>query len=100
MKVIYKRDKIRDKELNTFALDEEGLMIYDESTEDTHILNATAQYLFELLVTPMTLKEIEEYFIGKYEFSEEDLETLSDDLDEILEEMVAKNIILSERVLV
>ncbi len=100
MKVIYKRDQIRDKELNTFALDEEGLMIYDESTEDTHILNATAQYIFELLVTPMTLKEIEENFIGKYEFAEEDLETLSDDLDEILEEMVAKNIISSERVLV
>lgn len=99
MKVIYKRDQNRDKELNTFALDEEGLMIYDESTEDTHILNATAQHIFELLITPMTLKDIEENFREKYEFEEGDLEALSDDLDEILEEMVNKKIITSERVL-
>lgn len=98
MKVIYKRNQDRDKELNTFALDEEGLMIYDESSEDTHILNETAQYIFELLEKPMTLKEIEEIFKGKYEFEGDDLETLCDDLDEILEEMVEKNIISSERI--
>lgn len=100
MKVIYKRDQARDEKLNTFALDEEGLMIYDESTEETHILNATAQYIFELLKTPMTLKEIEEKFKERYEFEEEDLSTLSDDLDEILEEMVSKMIISSERVMI
>jgi hypothetical protein len=98
MKVIYKRNQDRDKELNTFALDEEGLMIYDESSEDTHILNETAQYIFELLEKPMTLKEIEEIFKEKYKFEDDDLETLCDDLDEILEEMVEKNIISSERI--
>lgn len=98
MKVIYKRNQDRDKELNTFALDEEGLMIYDESSEDTHILNETAQYIFELLEKPMTLKEIEEIFKGRYEFEDDDVETLCDDLDEILEEMVEKNIISSERI--
>lgn len=98
MKVIYKRNQDRDKELNTFALDGEGLMIYDESSEDTHILNETAQYIFELLEKPMTLKEIEEIFKGRYEFEDDDVETLCDDLDEILEEMVEKNIISSERI--
>lgn len=98
MKVIYKRNQDRDKELNTFDLDEEGLMIYDESSEDTHILNETAQYIFELLKKPMTLKEIEEIFKGRYEFEDDDVETLCDDLDEILEEMVEKNIISSERI--
>lgn len=98
MKVIYKRN--RDEELSTFALDEEGLMIYDESSEDTHILNETAQFIFELLKKPMTLEEIEEIFKKKYDFEDDDLETLCDDLDEILEEMVEKNIISSERILI
>ena len=46
----------------------------------------------------MTLKEIEEIFKGRYEFEDDDVETLCDDLDEILEEMVEKNIISSERI--
>ncbi len=46
----------------------------------------------------MTLKEIEEIFKEKYKFEDDDLETLCDDLDEILEEMVEKNIISSERI--
>ena len=82
MKVIYKRNQDRDKELNTFALDEEGLMIYDESSEDTHILNETAQYIFELLEKPMTLKEIEEIFNGKITNIEEFFKNLKGEVTE------------------
>lgn len=98
MKVVYRRNQEREKELNTFTLEEDGLMIYDEVSEDTHILNETAQYIFDLLEIPMTLLEIEEKFVNKYEFKDDELENLSEDLDEILEEMVEKKIISSERI--
>ena len=97
MKVIYMRNQECEYAFSTFSLDEEGLMIYDENSEDTHILNETAQYIFELLEKPMTLSEIEQKFVEKYEFQDNELRTLSEDLVEILEEMVEKSIIFSER---
>ncbi len=91
-------EKMNKENVSVFSIDEGGLMIYNQLTENTHLLNETAAYLYELVEKPSTLDEIIAAFKGKYDFTDETLECLDDDLMEMLDEMSSKELITIRRI--
>jgi hypothetical protein len=95
MDIIFMQNK--EAELNIFPLDEEGAIMYDVQTEYTHILNETAVFLYQLLEKPMKMPDILDSFRKEYQFENDDISTLEDDLWETLNILEEKNLIKTER---
>ena len=91
-------EKTNRERVSVFSLEEDGIMIYDQDTENTHLLNETAAYLYELLDKPLTLDEIVNSFKAKYTFDDNLLEELENDIIELLDEFLEKNLITIRRV--
>lgn len=90
-------EKTNKERLNIFSIEEDGIMIYDARTENTHLLNETAAYLYNLLEKPLNLDEIVELFKFKYTFVENSIDELEDDIMQMIDELSARELIIMRR---
>ena len=91
-------EKINKDNVSVFSIEEGGLMIYNQLTENTPLLNETAAFLYDLAEKPSTLNEIIAAFKEKYDFPDDTQESLDDDIIEMLDEMSNKGLLTIRRV--
>jgi len=69
----------------------DDVMLYNQTTEDVHVVNSTAYEIFLELKQPRSVNELVEIFKGRY--SIEDDSILLDDIKELLSDYLNKDII-------
>ena len=87
----YKKNKTED--ITEYEVDETGAMLYVSSTEETHILNDTAYFLYKLLEKPADIKQLYQELEQVYEISEAQRDDVLNDIKECLDMLYGKNLI-------
>ena len=89
---LYKKND--ETEIVEYEVDETGAMIYVENTEETHMLNETACYIFRLCTEPISFQQILDSMLSEYEISVDMLEQVKIDISNCLTMLLEKQLIL------
>ncbi len=82
---------IRNHNMEFLEIDENSLVVYDENGGDTHYINETGKTIVELLETQKTKEELLRQLCELYEASPEEI---SEGVDQFLDELLAKKVVV------
>ena len=82
---------IRNNNMEYLEIDENSLVIYDETRGDTHYINETGKTIVELLETATPKEDLIRLLCDIYSASTEEIEA---DVDRFLDELISKKVVV------
>lgn len=85
---------VRKNDVIIYDLDEDGMMIYDSESQDTHVLNEMGSFIWKTLETTNLYNDIVAKILSN--FDEVGEEQINEDLSCFLEELIEKGLVLTQ----
>lgn len=85
---------VKDDETNVieYEVDESGALMYVQETEETHVFNETAYFIYKSLTEPMSQEDIFQLIMNEYEISVE-TNSIKSDIENCINMLLEKKII-------
>ena len=88
--------KIKDN-LIYDKIEQSGMLLYDESKKETHLLNVSATEIFEMIDGKKTIKVLYEEYSNRVEFLDVTLQQVQEDFMDLISTMIERGLLILEK---